>query len=178
MSGTNVSVGAMATTGGRLSREPVAAGDVTIAPANQASWADLKAIFGTTDQGHCSCQRFKTTGWFWAQATDEGRRQQFRDQVNCDDPDAASTTGLVAYLREPGGTSVPIGWVAVEGYPMINQPGKEVTWGELHVGARQVFEEAGFTEVGHPTPRRAAGLSQGRAPKPRPAPPRHGPGPR
>jgi GNAT superfamily N-acetyltransferase len=189
-------------------------------PASEASWADLQAIFGTSEQGKCNCQRFKTTGWFWAQATDEGRRQQFRDQVNCDDPGAAATTGLVAYLREPDGTEVPVGWVAVEprtsyprilalrrtwtgrehedkdddsvwsvtcfavrqgyrkrgisyalaaatipyakasgaraveGYPMITQPGKEVTWGELHVGARQVFADAGFTEVSHPTQRR------------------------
>jgi GNAT superfamily N-acetyltransferase len=194
--------------------------DLTIVPANEASWADLKAIFGTTEQGRCSCQRFKTKGWFWEQATDEGRRQSFRDQVNCDDPDATSTTGLVAYLNEPNGEQEPVGWVAVEprteyprilslrrtwtgregedknddsvwsvtcfvvrqgyrkrgityalaaatigyakangasaveGYPMITQPGKEVTWGELHVGARQVFEEAGFTQVAHPTPRR------------------------
>jgi GNAT superfamily N-acetyltransferase len=206
--------------GGNRSRGPVAAEDLTIVPASRASWADLQAIFGTTEQGRCNCQRFKTKGWFWAEGTDEGRRQQFRDQVNCDDPEATSTTGLVAYLREPDGTEVPVGWVAVEprteypkilslrrtwtgrpdedktddsvwsvtcfvvrqgyrkrgityalaaatipyakangaraveGYPMITQPGKEVTWGELHVGARQVFEEAGFTQVSHPTPRR------------------------
>jgi GNAT superfamily N-acetyltransferase len=43
---------------------------------------------------------------------------------------------------------------ALEAYPMITQPGKEITWGELHVGARQVFEEAGFRQLTHPTPRR------------------------
>jgi GNAT superfamily N-acetyltransferase len=43
---------------------------------------------------------------------------------------------------------------AVEAYPMVTQPGKEITWGELHVGARQVFEEAGFKEVSHPSKRR------------------------
>ena len=43
---------------------------------------------------------------------------------------------------------------ALEGYPMITQPGKEITWGEVRVGARQVFAEAGFTEVSHPTLRR------------------------
>ena len=36
---------------------------------------------------------------------------------------------------------------ALEAYPMITQPGKDITWGELHVGARQVFEDAGFEEV-------------------------------
>lgn len=43
---------------------------------------------------------------------------------------------------------------ALEAYPMITQPGRTVTWGELHVGARQAFEEAGFREVSHPTLRR------------------------
>jgi len=43
---------------------------------------------------------------------------------------------------------------ALEAYPMITQAGKEITWGEVHVGARQVFEEAGFTEVSRPTVRR------------------------
>jgi len=37
---------------------------------------------------------------------------------------------------------------------MIPLPGKEITWGELHVGSRQVFAEAGFTEVHRPSPRR------------------------
>lgn len=43
---------------------------------------------------------------------------------------------------------------AVEGYPMTTQPGKDVTWGELHVGSRSSFADAGFVEVSHPTPRR------------------------
>ena len=43
---------------------------------------------------------------------------------------------------------------AVEGYPMITQPGQEITWGELHVGSCSIFEGAGFTEVSHPTLRR------------------------
>jgi GNAT superfamily N-acetyltransferase len=43
---------------------------------------------------------------------------------------------------------------ALEAYPMITQPGKTITWGELHVGARQIFEDAGFQQITHPTPRR------------------------
>jgi GNAT superfamily N-acetyltransferase len=43
---------------------------------------------------------------------------------------------------------------ALEAYPMITKPGKEITWGELHVGARQVFADAGFEEVSAPTVRR------------------------
>jgi GNAT superfamily N-acetyltransferase len=44
---------------------------------------------------------------------------------------------------------------ALEGYPMITQPGQEVIWGELLVGTRSIFADAGFAEVSHPTPRRA-----------------------
>lgn len=53
----------------------------------------------------------------------------------------------VEHARKHGAT-------AVEAYPMIAAPGQNVTWGEMHVGARQVFEEAGFAQVTHPTKRR------------------------
>jgi GNAT superfamily N-acetyltransferase len=43
---------------------------------------------------------------------------------------------------------------ALEAYPMITVPGKEITWGELHVGPRQAFLDAGFSEVSRPTARR------------------------
>jgi len=43
---------------------------------------------------------------------------------------------------------------AIEGYPMITEPLKEITWGELHVGSHWVFEDAGFTEVSRPSLRR------------------------
>jgi GNAT superfamily N-acetyltransferase len=221
------------------SHQPIAAikpEDLSIVPANQVSWADLKAVFGQRDSGRCNCQRFKTRGWFWEQATDEQRRASLRDQANCDDPGATSTTGLVAYLLDSDSDNgddrdidngreardaIPVGWVAVEprteyprllglptvwkgrqgedkqddsvwsvscfvvrkgyrkrgityalaaaavdyarangaraleGYAMLTQPGKEITWGELHVGARQVFAEAGLTEVSRPSVRRA-----------------------
>ena len=44
---------------------------------------------------------------------------------------------------------------AIEGYPMITEPGKEVIWGQLYVGSVSIFEAAGFREVSRPTPRRA-----------------------
>jgi GNAT superfamily N-acetyltransferase len=43
---------------------------------------------------------------------------------------------------------------ALEAYPMSTEPGKELTWGELYVGSRQVFAAAGFAEISHPSPRR------------------------
>ena len=194
---------------------PVPPERVTVVPANEASWDDLVAIFGTTDYpGRCQCQRFKVVPWFWRDSTQEERTEMLRVQTACGDPDAESTSGLVAYVE-----GEPVGWVAVEprteypklrtsripwagrsedkdddevwavtcfavrkgyrgrglmyplaratiefarergaraieAYPMITQPGKEITWGELHVGARQAFEDAGFEEVTHPTARR------------------------
>ena len=194
---------------------PIPAEKLSIVPANEASWDDLVAIFGTADySGRCRCQRLKVVGWFWRDSTSEQRSAMLRGQTACGDPDAATTSGLVAYLD-----GEPVGWVAVEprtaypklrtsrvpwagrredkddddvwavtcfvvrkgyrgrgltyplaratvdfarergahaleAYPMITQPGKEITWGELNVGARQVFEDAGFEEVSHPTPRR------------------------
>ena len=207
----------------RTESGPIAAADLDIVPANQASWADLRSVFGTTECGRCYCQRFKTRGWFWGQATDEQRRESLRAQANCGDPsDTAMTTGLVAYLTAPDADArEPVGYVAVEprteyprllglptvwkgrpgedkhddsvwavtcfvvrrgyrgrgityalaaaavgyarengaraleGYAMLTQPGREITWGELHVGARQVFAEAGFAEVSRPSVRRA-----------------------
>ena len=193
----------------------ISAEQVAIVPANEGSWEDLQAIFGTTDYaGLCQCQRFKVVGWIWRDSTQEERIAMLRAQTACGDPDAAATSGLVAYVDDE-----PAGWVAVgprtaypklrtsrvpwsgrdedkgddgiwavtccavrkgyqgrgltyplaratidfarergaralEAYPMITQPGKEITWGEVHVGARQVFEDAGFEEVSHPTVRR------------------------
>jgi GNAT superfamily N-acetyltransferase len=46
------------------------------------------------------------------------------------------------------------GAAALEGYPMITEPGANITWDEIHVGSRSIFAAAGFTEVAHPTKRR------------------------
>lgn len=61
---------------------------------------------------------------------------------------AALAAAAVGYARERGAR-------ALEGYPMIVLPGQEITWGELHVGSRSIFADAGFTEVSRPTRRRA-----------------------
>lgn len=44
---------------------------------------------------------------------------------------------------------------AVEAYPMKPAPGKDVTWGDLHVGALSAFLAAGFRIVHVPSLRRA-----------------------
>jgi GNAT superfamily N-acetyltransferase len=43
---------------------------------------------------------------------------------------------------------------ALEGYPMLTEAEKEITWGELHVGSRSIFAAAGFAEVSRPSRRR------------------------
>jgi GNAT superfamily N-acetyltransferase len=195
---------------------PIRAAQVTIVPANEASWDDIVAVFGTADYAaHCHCQRFKVLGWMWRDSTEEERTAMFRAQTACGNPDAGSTSGLVAYVEgEPAGwvaveprTAYPklrtsrVPWTgrdedkdddsvwavtcfavrkgyrgrgltyllaqatidfardrgarALEAYPMFTQPGKEITWGELHVGPYQAFEEAGFRQVSRPTVRRA-----------------------
>lgn len=59
----------------------------------------------------------------------------------------ALARAAVDFARERGAR-------ALEGYPMIVEPGQNVIWGELHVGTRTVFEAAGFEEVSHPSKRR------------------------
>jgi GNAT superfamily N-acetyltransferase len=190
---------------------------ITIVPANEASCEDLHVVFGARgDPSRCQCQRFKTRGRQWdseqASVPVEERAAQLREQTRCGQPEARTTSGLVAYLDGD-----PVGWCAVEprtayvrlgrvpwagrsedktddsvwavtcfvtrtgfrrrgvsrvlaraavdfarqrgaraleGYPMITQPGQEITWGELHVGSRSIFEAAGFAEVSRPTLRR------------------------
>jgi GNAT superfamily N-acetyltransferase len=46
------------------------------------------------------------------------------------------------------------GAAALEGYARITEPGKEIIWGELHVGPVGAFEAAGFRAVSRPSKRR------------------------
>lgn len=59
----------------------------------------------------------------------------------------ALARAAVDFARERGAR-------ALEGYPIATRPGQDITWGEVHVGSRSIFEAAGFAEVSHPTPRR------------------------
>ena len=190
---------------------------VAIVPANEASWEDLQAVFGScADPSRCYCQRYKMRPKeSWASVGAEELALRLRAQTDCGHPDSGATSGLVAYLDDE-----PVGWCAVEsravyarlllktrvpwegraedkadegvwavtcfvtragfrsrgisralaraavdfarkcgaraleGYPMITQPGREIMPVELHVGSRSIFAAAGFTEVSHPTLRR------------------------
>jgi GNAT superfamily N-acetyltransferase len=190
--------------------------DITVVPANEASWQDLQTVFGKGDVQRCQCQRFKIGRYEWTPEPWEERAARLREETACGDPSAPTTSGLVAYLGDE-----PVGWCAVEprtaypilatrrspvpwsgrdedkaddsvwaitcvatrvgyrhrgvsaaliaaavpfardrgaraleGYPMFTEPGKEITWGELFVGSRSSFADAGFVEVSHPTKRR------------------------
>ena len=59
----------------------------------------------------------------------------------------ALAAATVPFARERGAR-------ALEAYPMITEPGQEITWGETHVGTRSIFEAAGFQEVARATLRR------------------------
>jgi GNAT superfamily N-acetyltransferase len=87
---------------------------ISVVPANQASCDDLKAVFGTRgDASKCQCQRYKTraTDWdiAWASIPAAKRAKRLREQTRCGQPQARTTSGLVAYLD-----GEPVGWCAVE----------------------------------------------------------------
>jgi GNAT superfamily N-acetyltransferase len=184
---------------------------VTIVPANQASWEELQAVFGTAFPSRCQCQKLKIRDMDWASVPVEERAHRLRAQTDCGHPESDTTSGLMAYLD-----GEPVGWCAVEprtayprllrnrivwagraedktdddvwavtcfvvrrgfrrrgvsyalaraavdfarergaraleGYPMITRPGQEITWDEIRVGSRSIFEAAGFAEVTHPS---------------------------
>ena len=189
----------------------------TIVPANEASWEDLQAVFGTRGMAcRCQCQRYKLgPGEAFAKFPVEERAHRLRQQTDSGHPESETTSGLVAYLD-----GEPVGWCAIaprsahprllrnnrvpwegrtedkgdesvwavtcfvtragfrrrgisyalaraavgfaqergaralEGYPILTTPGQEITWGEVHVGSRSIFDAAGFADVSHPTPRR------------------------
>ena len=91
---------------------------LSILPANEASFEDLQAIFGTRGEAAgCWCQRYKLKPReafkHWPA---EVRAERLRRQTNCGNRSAKTTTGLVAYLD-----GEPVGWCAVE--PRANYEG-------------------------------------------------------
>jgi len=193
-------------------------GAISVVPANEASWEDIKAVFGTHGEAAgCQVQRFKTRATDWDgrdQVPLEVRANRLRQQTQCGHPESRTTSGLVAYINgKPAGWCAveprtayirlqkkPLVWAgrsenkadesvwavtclitraglrklgltyalarvavdfarkrgarAIEGYPMITKPGEDITWGELHVGSRNVFVAAGFKQVSKPSLRR------------------------
>jgi GNAT superfamily N-acetyltransferase len=84
---------------------------ISIVPANQASWEDLQAIFGTRGSAwRCQCQRYKLAPReAFGNFPVEERAHRLRVQTECGHPASETTSGLVAYLD-----GEPAGWCAVE----------------------------------------------------------------
>jgi GNAT superfamily N-acetyltransferase len=84
---------------------------VRIVPANEASWEDLQAVFGTRGPAaRCQCQRYKLRPReAFRNFPAEERAGRLRAQTDSGHPDAEATAGLVAYLDDE-----PVGWCAVE----------------------------------------------------------------
>jgi GNAT superfamily N-acetyltransferase len=98
--------------------------EVSVVPANEASWDDLQAVFGRGAAAKCQCQRVKLGDRAWFDMPVEERAHRLREETDCGNPEADGTSGMVAYL---GGE--PVGWVAVE--PRANYRrlrGSSVPW--------------------------------------------------
>jgi GNAT superfamily N-acetyltransferase len=83
--------------------------DVSVVPANDASWDDLQAVFGRGAAAKCQCQRIKLGDRAWFGTPVEERAHRLREETDCGHPEADGTSGMVAYLD-----GEPVGWVAVE----------------------------------------------------------------
>jgi hypothetical protein len=61
---------------------------VRVVPANEATWKDLQAIFGTTGPAsRCQCPRYKLRPReSFAAFPAEERAQRLRDQTECGSP--------------------------------------------------------------------------------------------
>jgi GNAT superfamily N-acetyltransferase len=83
---------------------------LTVRPANEASWDDLAAVFGTRGPGpRCWCQRYRLgPGEAFSTFPAEERAARLRDQTDCSHPGSGTTSGLVAYDGDQ-----PVGWCAV-----------------------------------------------------------------
>jgi GNAT superfamily N-acetyltransferase len=85
--------------------------DVTVVPANEASWEDIQAVFGRRGAAAtCQCQRYKLRPReAFAKFPVEERAHRLRMQTECGHPESETTSGLIAFLD-----GEPVGWCAVE----------------------------------------------------------------
>lgn len=85
--------------------------DLSIRPANAVEWDELQRVLGTRGPAsRCQCQRYKLRPReAFGRFPVEERGQRLRAQTDCGHPQAAATSGLVAFLG-----AEPVGWCAVE----------------------------------------------------------------
>ncbi|MGP4111550.1 GNAT family N-acetyltransferase [Streptomyces sp. 4N509B] len=82
---------------------------ISVVPANEAGWEELRAVFGTRGEpARCQCQWFRTRGAAWREGPVAERAERLREQTAAGRPEADATSGLVAYLD-----GEPVGWCAV-----------------------------------------------------------------
>ena len=84
---------------------------ISVVPANEASCADLRALFGVRGAASwCQCQRYKLRPReSFRSFPVEERVRRLHEQTACGHAESGTTSGLVAYRdREP------VGWCAVE----------------------------------------------------------------
>jgi GNAT superfamily N-acetyltransferase len=88
--------------------------ELTIVPANEASWEDLQTVFGTRGPAaNCQCQRYKLRPKeAFRKFPVAERARRLREQACSGHPGSETTAGLVAYLD-----GEPVGWCAVEPRP-------------------------------------------------------------
>jgi GNAT superfamily N-acetyltransferase len=87
---------------------------MSVVPANEASWEDLRVVFGARGSAaSCYCQRYKLhPGEAFSKFPRAERAERLREQTRCGEPAASTTSGVVAYLD-----GEPVGWCAVEPRP-------------------------------------------------------------
>jgi GNAT superfamily N-acetyltransferase len=143
--------------GTTASDAPILAGQVTIIPASQASRADLTAILAgeprsAADTGLVAYVDRVPAGWVAVEPGSAGVWAMTCLAVRSGYRGRGLTYHLakatIGFARERGAC-------AVEASATLSNPGRGSTWGEPHVGARQVFADAGFAEVRHSTTRQA-----------------------
>ncbi|WP_230208218.1 GNAT family N-acetyltransferase [Microlunatus sp. Gsoil 973] len=99
----------------RRRNQPIGRDELIIIPANEATWADLRTVFGSRgDPSRCWCQRFRMSpGETWVNQGPDELAARLRDQTACGHPNATATSGLLAYLE-----GEPVGWCAVAPRPV------------------------------------------------------------
>ncbi|MFC7876545.1 GNAT family N-acetyltransferase [Isoptericola sp. NPDC057391] len=92
--------------------------DIVVRPANEASWDDLQTVLGQRGEAaRCQCRWFQTPSSDWRETAREERAAALRRDTHCGEPDAPTTSGLLAWLD-----GEPAGWCAVEprtAYPRL-----------------------------------------------------------
>ena len=69
-------------------------------PANEASCADVDAVFEAGGARKCGCQGLKVPGWIWRDTTQAERGAALVEQSGCGA--SGSTSGLIGYLDVRG----------------------------------------------------------------------------